>query len=72
MRSATQGPPGEILVAFLFVLVVVAVFLGAAIHRDADGFGFPLYVSRGIGMEGGSSAEEVDASWTARIFRFST
>ena len=31
MRSATQGPPGESLVAFLFVLVVVAVFLGAAI-----------------------------------------
>ncbi len=30
MRSTTQGPPSEILLAFLFVLVVVAVFLGAA------------------------------------------
>ncbi len=24
------------------------------LYPDADGFGFPLYVSRGIGMEGGS------------------
>lgn len=31
MRSTTQGPPSEILVAFLFVLVVAAVFLGAAV-----------------------------------------
>jgi predicted MPP superfamily phosphohydrolase len=25
------------------------------LYPDADGFGFPLYVSRGIGMEGGST-----------------
>ena len=31
MRSPTQGPPGESLVVLLFVLVVVAVFLGAAL-----------------------------------------
>jgi uncharacterized protein len=31
MRSATQGPPSESLVAAIFVFVVVAVFLGAAI-----------------------------------------
>ncbi|HEV8239233.1 MAG TPA: metallophosphoesterase [Thermoanaerobaculia bacterium] len=31
MHSATQGPPGEELVATLFVLVVAAVFLAAAI-----------------------------------------
>jgi predicted MPP superfamily phosphohydrolase len=24
------------------------------LYPDADGFGFPLYVSRGIGMEGGA------------------
>lgn len=31
MPRATQGPPGESLVAFLFVALVVAVFLGAAL-----------------------------------------
>ena len=27
----------------------------SGLYPDADGFGFPLYVGRGIGMEGGSS-----------------
>ena len=50
MRSATQGPPGESLVAFLFVLVVVAVFLGAAILLLRRFLGAP---PRPLGRAGG-------------------
>src|SRR6188474_1350860 len=49
MCSATQGPPSESLVAALFVFIVVAVFLGAAIFLLRRFLGAP---SRPLGRTG--------------------
>jgi uncharacterized protein len=49
---------GQVALPFYGALITFSKFgkrFERGLYRDADGFGFPLYVSRGIGMEGHGS-----------------
>jgi predicted MPP superfamily phosphohydrolase len=48
---------GQVALPFYGALLTLSRFgkrFERGLYPDADGFGFPLYVSRGIGMEGGA------------------